>query len=261
MKTFTLYGADSKVGVTMTAQAAAESFSIRYPEEKILLLHLDGNTGFEYSSEGQFGSSIDDMKAALISGVLKGPELEATCKNNANLYELKGVRDYSKRKEYYPEHVKQILTIANFDICIIDAGANFEMGLTIGSLLYSNHNYLITTQQPTSLSRFRDIYNQILSKLEISFDLLIINKYISSLKLDNDDAIEEKYNIHSSISIPMLDFSLQAEIEKESLLNFKSEPYRKSLDALVDAMALSAGYEKTVIHKKFLSKWIGGGIR
>lgn len=257
MQTFTLYGTDSKVGVTMTAQAVAESYALMYPKQKVIIMHLDGNPGFEYCLEGQ-GIGLDDIKAALISKILKGTELESACSRTANLYQLKGVENYSKRKEYYPEHVKQILDLLDFDLCIIDAGSNFELGLTIGSLLYSNHNYLVTTQQQVPLNRYTNISEQVLIKLGIEFELLILNKQINSLKLDHENNMKVKYEVNQSVLVPMLDYGWQAEAERESLLHFKNESYRRSIDSIAKIIAYTAGYENIEAPKSFFKRFIGG---
>lgn len=260
MKVITFYGADSKVGVTMTAQASAEAFAEKYPNKRILLLHLDGNSGMEYHQK-KFDACLDDLKAALLSRVLTSAEVAAACQKKDNLYQLIGISNYSTRKELSPKHVKQLLELLDFDICIIDAGSNFEMGLTIGALLYSDDNYLVTTQQQVPIDRYSNVNEQILKRLGVKFKLLIVNKYVHSIKLDHTGRLEEKYAVAQSAEVPMLDFGWQAEREGESLRAYRSEAYHRAMEGLVKIMVGSAGYleaaDTEVISKNVWKRILG----
>lgn len=234
----TYYGADAKVGVTMLTQVIAERVAKQLPEQKILLLHLDGREGFDYIDDKSPGS-LDTLRAAIIAEVLTEDELTTMCLSKGNLYMLRGTSNILERHILYNiDVVKKLFNIVktSFDYIIVDAGHSVDSPLTIGSLLNSDENILITTQQSSSRENYLSKEQQILSPLNINFSKLVINKfsYSSGKLLEPEQALSEKYNIEDVFSISKLDYGWQAEYERTSLLIYKNKTFLQNVDNFIN---------------------------
>ena len=260
-KIITYFGADSKVGVTMITQSVANVLALKLKKqnkgEKVLLLHLDGKTGFEYTTKK--GGSLDGIKAAVSSDVLALEELLDVCAQDENLYMLKGTSNLLERKSYEDSFVKKLMQAAEkaFDHILIDAGSSVDLGLAIGSLIHSNKNLLVATQQTTCFESYMLKEEQIFNPLQITFDTLIINKfaYSSGRMLETENSLMEKYGIKKSVCIPLADYGWQAEFERETIMAYH-KPYSQGIRKLANKIYLQmpvAGKEplfKGVFRKK-----------
>lgn len=253
MQVVCFFGADSKTGTTMTCQAVAEELAALYPEKKILLLHLDGHQGTDFSNM-RHGRCLDDIKAALLSDVLTLPELEDACGRDKNLFALEGALSLIERKKYLEEHVGKLFSLSKsgFDLILADAGSSIDMGLAVGALKHSDCRLLVTTQQPVALRRYRETDLQVLSKLEIGFQGLIVNKFIYSLQtfLPEAKELKEVYGIDQYFEIPQLDYGWQAEVGKNSMRKYKDKWYTRSVQDIAGYIGTLAGFEECGLNEK-----------
>jgi MinD-like ATPase involved in chromosome partitioning or flagellar assembly len=251
-----IYGADSKVGVTMLAQCLSKSLADTYKDKKILLLHCDGHPGMNYfftSNAIRFG--IDNLKAKLISDLLTLQELLDCCVSSGNLYILPGVYNFGDRKYYQPENVEALIKIAltHFDLVLIDAGSNLDLGLTVGALLYADVKILVTTQKNSAKVNYQAMNNQILSKININkFDCLLVNEFIKSGGLLSEKQIKLEYGIEDVYLIPWSDFGWQADNE-ETILTELDEVFRNKLTGIQNFIVGRIGFEP-------LKKDVKGGM-
>lgn len=241
------FGADTKVGTTMTCQAVAEELADSYPARKILLLHLDGSPGTEYSNL-RYSRCLDDIKAALSSDVLTLSELQEACGKGRNLFALEGTLSLTERKKYLEEHVRKLLDLARsgFDLVFVDAGSSINMGLSIGALMHSDYRLLVTTQQRGSLNRYQETNLQVLSKLDVCFQCMIVNKFVYSMKtfLPGERELREVYRIDQYYEVPQLEYGWQAEAEKTSLLTYKDRWYKRGVQSIAGHIGTLAGFEE-----------------
>ncbi|MDD3350183.1 MAG: hypothetical protein PHC40_04920, partial [Eubacteriales bacterium] len=235
--------ADAKVGVTMLCQSLAETMASHFPKRRIMLLHFGGNCGIDYTESGD-ALSLDDLKSALLSNVLQSSEILSACaKKQDNLYQLPGISVLSSRREYEPEHIHRFLSLCQADLILIDAGANYELGLTIGALRYADSRYLIATQQAVVFDRYAGAAKQILVPLGVQFAGLILNQHIANPMLDGADLWQKRYGLPVVSTVEFSDYGWQAEKEKESLLHFRDTRYTKSMEKLMEHIAEAAGWE------------------
>lgn len=211
------FGADYGCGCTMISCSTANSIAKNNPDKKILLMSLSGDSGSEYTNLS-FSYGLDDIHIKLKSMVLTGKELESMCSIKKNLYMLQGSKSLKERKEYMPEEIQQLMNIAkdNFDYVIADAGSSVDLGMGIGALQSGGKNVLVTTQSPKTLARYAN-KESILSMLDIKFQTIVINRFLSKHFLPSERAIKEHFNIEESFPIDYSDYRLQAEIDKVGL--------------------------------------------
>lgn len=227
------YGADAGCGCTMLAQSTANLIAKNNLEKRVLLLNLSGQPGTEYSGM-DFNYSIDDIHIKLKSKVLSICEFESVCSIKNNLYILQGSKNLKQRKEYMPEEIKSLLELveSNFDYVIIDAGSSIYLGLGIGALMYGGRNILVTTQSKLVMKRFLQ-KQSLFNKLNIKFEGLIINKYISKHFLSNEKEVKASYEIEECQSLEYSAYGMQAENDWLTIENFDKE-YEKGLKAITN---------------------------
>lgn len=249
----TLYGAQSKVGVTMICQALTEYLANTNPDKNVILLHCDGKEGTNYSSI-KHESCIDDIKVQLESDVLTADELISACVNKNNLYTLQGTKQLKERKGYHPASIEKLFHICReeFDIVVVDAGSSIDMGMAIGSLIHSDVNLLVTTQQAGSITSYLSKKHQILNELAIDFGMLIINKFAfsSGRFLPEEKTLSEKYEIREVQTVSMSQYGWQAEHDKESLLGYKEKQYINEVEILGNNILSVLGYPNLSSKKK-----------
>lgn len=218
------FGADSKVGTTMTASSASEILA-EQTDAKIGLLLLGSNPVHYFNGKSSEMSGLDSIKIKLFNGILTEEDLlKATIKTKReNLYVLSGPSNIQDIRYYQPEHAESLLTLAErcFDLVIVDAGCNVERGLCLGSVRMAHNRFLITTQQQHAKERFIRVSDQIFQPLQIDKQNFvgIVNKRVEGSITKKQ--IETTYGIKVISEIPYLDLKgWQAEIDQKTLLHY-----------------------------------------
>lgn len=260
----TFFGADSKVGTTITAQAIAETLAAGV-YGNIFLCFLNGSPSIDYYNTDKHVYGLDSLKVKIMNEVLTGNELVDTCTNIGNLYILSGVDNIFDIRHYNPKHVEYLINLAskNFSAVIIDAGSRIDYLLSVGALNCTNLRYLVTTQQDNSRKNYLRISEQVFPKLDIdpkSFYLLV-NKYINSSDLYTASQIAELYKSTLAGTLPYVDYGWQAERDKKTLLHYDNKDYNDKINEIAKVIAaqLSLDFKYTEPKKKFLGgvlKWL-----
>jgi hypothetical protein len=131
----TFFGADSKVGTTITSQAVAESLALNTVLQ-IGFLNLSGQPSFNYIQGSSEGYGIDLIKTKILNFVLSSDELRSAMISKGNLSILPSVKTLADLRYYKPKHVEYLISLATtiFDVVIVDAGYYPNSGLFIGAL-------------------------------------------------------------------------------------------------------------------------------
>ena len=199
----TFFGADSKVGTTMTAQAAAEVLAAE-TVLKIGFLNLSGQPSFNYIPGNIEGFGMDQIKTKIFNFVLSEEELKSAMVQKGKLHILPSVKILSDLRYYKPRHVEYLINLATgiFDIVIADAGSYPNSGLFIGALNATKFRYMVTTQQESCKSAFEMTRDQVLNVLDIDTSeiMLIINRY-SELMPNNYKLADEFYKMVHAVSL------------------------------------------------------------
>lgn len=232
----TFFGADSKVGTTMTALGVAETIA-KNTELKVCLLVLSGSPGMEYIKVKET-TGLDHIKVKLFNSILTASELKDSCIPRNNLYILPGNQNIMDTRHYTPEHIEYLIQLASqeFSIVIIDAGCYWDMyGMTVGALNATNFKFLVTTQQKTPKDKFFRTSDQVLKLLKIERKdfMLIANKYISTNTLLTANHLADLYNMYLAGFLPYLEvMGIQAEEEERHLLSFNDKEYKQGMTGL-----------------------------
>lgn len=231
---FTFFGADSKVGTSITVQAIAENIAM-HTRCKILLLNLSGQPSVNYFAANE-ALNLDAIKVKIMNNILQPKELEDTCWNKDNLYILPSTKSVVDMRYYHPEHIENLILLAaeSFDIVLIDAGSNVNLGLCIGALNSTGNKFLITTQQDNARYNFDVLNSQVFSVHEWTPKdfMLIINKYINSPDLYTPSQLAELYQTTFIGTLPYLEYGWQAERDKCTLLTYDNPDYKRQIDEI-----------------------------
>ena len=248
----TFFGADSKVGTTMTAQAAAEVLAAE-TVLKIGFLNLSGQPSFNYIPGNIEGFGIDQIKTKIFNFVLSEEELKSAMVQKGKLHILPSVKILSDLRYYKPRHVEYLINLATgiFDIVIVDAGSYPNSGLFIGALNATKFRYMVTTQQESCKSAFEMTRDQVLNVLDIDTSeiMLIINRY-SELMPNNYKLADEFYKMVHAVSLPNVPGAFwQAEEQRKTLCGMDYH-YDMQLRGLIKIIAGQLGFEYSPPDKK-----------
>lgn len=231
------FGADSKVGCTITALAVAESLALN-TSCSVGFLNLQGHISYNYLDENLDGLGLDSIKSKIFSSVLSMQELRASMVERGNLFILPGIRTLTDLRYYQPKHVEFLVNLASelFDIVIVDAGSNPNSGLYIGALNSTSNRYMVATQQESCHKAFELINEQVLKTLSIDTEsfILIINRY--SGILDNAHTYKlalANYGMTNAVILPNVNGVFwQTEIDFKTIRNYNDSEYNYRLNDL-----------------------------
>ena len=251
------FGADSKVGCTITALAVAESLA-EHTSCSVGFLNLQGHISFNYLSESIDGFGMDSIKSKIFSSVLSMQELRSSMIERGNLFILPGVQTITDLRYYQPKHVEFLVNLASelFDIVIVDAGSNPNSGFYIGALNCTSNRYMIATQQESCYKAFDQVNEQILKTLSIDTEtfILVINRY--SGILDNAHTYklaQANFGMTNAVVLPNVNGVFwQTEIDHKTIRNYNDTEYNNRLTELnrIIAGQLSVEYKDNLSKRK-----------
>lgn len=243
--TIAFFGADSKVGTTITAQAAAECLA-EETDLKIGFLNLSGQPSFNYIPGNIESYGIDQIKTKIFNFVLSDEELKSAMVQKENLYILPSAKNLTDLRYYRPKHVEYLIDLATgiFDIVITDAGYYPNSGLFIGALNATKYRYMVTTQRESCKTCFEITRDQIFNPLDIDTDsiMLIFNRY-SELMPSTYKLADEFYKMVHAVTLPNIpDTFWQAEEQRKTLRGMDAA-YDLQLSELLKIFASQLGFE------------------
>ncbi|NLY81973.1 MAG: AAA family ATPase [Clostridiales bacterium] len=228
-KVITCFGADFGVGTTMIAQSVSEKLSKE--GKKVLLMLCSGNYGNDYVVTDE-ESSLDDIKANLVSGNLVKEDIEGIMIRTSGLDIIPGIRDITRIKYYVEDDLQKIISIVrnDYDYIVIDGGCNINYGIGISSLLIADRIYFIITQQEKSIRRFINQYYSVLYPMKIQ-GRLISNKYLAEHGNQGIVEIEAFIGKKPAITVEYVKEGWIAEIRKNTLLS--DSKFRTGIEDIV----------------------------
>lgn len=257
---FTFFGTDSKVGTTSIAQSTALNLSKRHKNKSVIMLFLDGQTGFDWVDSSSNKNCLSDIKIALKNNFLTVSNLKESCyQYSPNFFMLKGEISLEENVYYHQNDINSLINLCkdNFDFVIIDAGntMNLSLRMTYSALINSDNRILVSDQMPKSYEMFAKGRNQVLEYLKISdFKLLVLNKYIQNGMLPKKDELADKYQIPIIGALPYLEFYYQAAIEKNISAFETEKAYKNTILTIAEYVEKKCGLEINELNKRrFLS--------
>ncbi len=258
-KVFTFFGADSKVGTTMVTQSVAKHLSTF--SDSILFIPLDGGFGDDYTRfDSKFG--ISDLKSKLQAQIASASEMKEACvKTSDGYYLMPGLKSILARQQFHPKHITFLIDLMKerFDVVLLDAGSNIELGMSISALNATPNRFLVTTQQVLSLKRFKRVEYQVLNKLSVDKFLLVANKHVASSALSDTSLMEKEYGFPLVSTLPYMEYGWQCEQEQSTLYSYKDEEYTRGIIDIGKIISSHLGKDwvnqdtskKGIIHKLF----------
>jgi len=244
--TISFFGAGPGAGVSMISKSTAEVLTSITGNE-VCFLSLNGEEGSTYFDMEVTGCGISEIKERLINNILSPEELKGSCVKSGSLYILPGEKEISKVRHYHPGHIEKLVDLSSktFDITIINGGSTVS-GMSIGALNSSKLKYMVATQSNKHFRNFSKLQEQIFSKLGISSDdfFLVVNKYMDLPELDTEISLAKKYGMQVASVIPLLDYSLSLEAEKERKTLISCDRlYSSSIKQLAVSLCSALGVE------------------
>ena len=244
---FAFFGADSKVGVTSIAQAAAVNLSKRHKNKSVLMLFLDGQTGFDWIDTTYIKNCLADIKVSLKNNLLTPANLKENCYQYAyNLYMLKGEIAIKDNVYYHQNEINSLINLCkdNFDFVIIDAGntMNLQLRMTYSALINSDNRILVSDQMPKSYEMYKKGKNQILNNLNIGdFKFLVLNKYFKNSILSKKEDISDKYELPVISVLPFIEYNYQAFSDKNISIFESEKDYKDNINKIVEYIEKKQG--------------------
>lgn len=246
---FTFFGADSKVGVTSIAQLTALNIAKRNKEQRVLLVFLDGQTGFDWIEDKRNHSTcLADIQVALKNNFLDSKSLRDNClRVFPNLYLLKGEIRIDENVCYNEHEINSLIDICKeaFDFVIIDAGntMNLSLRMTYSALINSaRNNILVSDQLPKSFEMYKKAKYQVMDDLKIDkFSVLILNKYIHDNSLLKKEEIVISYNLPVLTILPFVDNYYQAAADKNLAIFENDKTYADGIFTIVKLIEAKMG--------------------
>ncbi|WP_010277394.1 P-loop NTPase family protein [Paenibacillus senegalensis] len=261
----TFFGADHSVGTTMLATACAELLS-RWIQGRIGLFILNEQPGTQFlKTKPGAHVGLDEIRMKLFNHILTKKELNETYLTYKNLSVLQGPRNLLANRHYHPEHAERLLNLAStdFDVLLVDAGANIEYGLAVGALTSSQQNFLITTQQEAVKARYERMEQQVFKPLKLNSQhfFMIVSKYVRESNLPSAKDLANYHKMVLAGTVPYLDLQgWQAEFEQKTLLHYEQLEYTDSIERLCMLIARQVNLEIHRPQRKqtLLTRWFGG---
>jgi Flp pilus assembly CpaE family ATPase len=249
---FTFFGADSKVGVTSIAQLTASYIAKRNKDKSVLLIFLDGQTGFDWVEDKRNNSTcLADIQVALKNNFLDNKSLKDNClRMQPNLYLLKGEIRIDENVCYNEHEINSLINICKeaFDFIVIDAGntMNLSLRMTYSALINSaSNNMLVTDQLPKSYEMYKKGKLQVMDDLKIDkFSVLILNKYMQNNSVYKREEIVSNYDIPVLTALPYLDYYYQAAADKNLALFENDKGYADGILTIVKLIEVKQGIVK-----------------
>ncbi len=246
---FTFFGTDSKVGVTSISQLTALNIAKRNKEQRVLLVFLDGQTGFDWVEDKRNQSTcLADIQVALKNNFLDSKSLRDNClRVLPNLYLLKGEIRIDENVCYNEHEINSLIDICKeaFDFVIIDAGntMNLSLRMTYSALINSSgNNVLVSDQLPKSFEMYKKAKYQVMDDLKIEkFSALILNKYMNDNLLLKKEDIVKNYDLPILTILPFVENYYQAAAEKNLSIFENDRVYADGILTIVKLLEAKRG--------------------
>lgn len=257
---YAFHGADSKVGVTMTAQSAAQCLAAQNPGADILFLVLAGKQNAEFSRGEDV--AIEKFKSKLDSGLpIRKSDLHPNG-SFGNLFAIGGLTHEWSERYYAPKTAERLISdlSGRFDAIVIDSGSRPDNGLALGGLVCASKKYLVLAQSEAALRRYernREIYRN----MELHFDRYVINKYA-----DKDPYtagyIAKRLGMEraSFATVALSECGCRAEREYKTIFECKDSRYGRDIRRIAGEIAADAGLGSTCKEEKRLGKILFGRL-
>lgn len=250
---FLFHGADHKVGTTMISQSVAESITANHPNLKILFIAMNGRESAEYVREVPAG--IDGIKFHMDNKMVNGKDFLKTCTHKGSFYMMAGISNETEARYYHPDMAVYLLeeVAPEFDLIIADGGNELDNGLALGALTVAGEIFLVAAQQESAL---RGLEKNIRAFDELGFRIskYIVNKYCEQ-EAYSLSYIANRMGIAKErlVKVGSAPYSLQAEMDCKTLLEYKNEAYRRDIAVLANEILNKSGYDEIKRQRK--SRW------
>ncbi len=235
------HGSDHKTGVTMLALSVCSDICRKNADKNIMFIGMNGRPSCEYVREEAF--SIEDIKTHLDNRTLTPEEIKMMCRSKQNFYMLSGIKNLIKEREFFPETAEYLLTTIRecFDLIVCDTGNDPDNGLAIGALHGSGQSYCVVSQCESSVNEYeRRMW--LFKKLGIDFNAVVLNKYFPKDPYDRDYLSERLgKDMEYFLTVRMAGYGRQAEMDHQTLLEYRNDAYGRDIAALSDRIMSGAG--------------------
>ncbi len=238
---YAFHGCDSKCGVTMVAQSAAQQLAAANRDKNVLFMSLCGRRNNQYVRGNTI--SIDAFRDRISSSIgLKRCELEGS-KLADNLYCIGGIDREDEGRLYFPEMTKDFLRNMSdqFDYIVIDTGNEMDNGLTVGSLMGAELNFMVLAQNDACLDRYRKL-RKLYDALSFSFDAFIINKFRAEDAYKLDFIKKHIINSYKEVfTVCDTGMAFKAELERRTFTEMKVKKYSDCIGKVVARIERTSG--------------------
>lgn len=234
-------GAGGNVGCTMLAQSYAEY--IAGEEEKTCLLVMNSGKPGNFFMRNERDTSLDDIRANLVSGNLSKEELTSACQVNGKLYILPACRAYEGSAGYSEDSMMVLARAAEecgFEDLVFDCGDRLGSALALSGIRTADRSVLVTAHEPKSVWTARLLAGLVLNPLEVEC-VTAVNMTQKTLALPSPAQVASRNGQVLAAQIPYVEYGRQAALRKMSLMGVRR--YRTAVRKLRESLLLAEGME------------------
>lgn len=250
----TFHGTDHKAGVSQTALGTAESLAENYPYLKILLIHMEGRSGREYSP--QIRESLETIRPYLQDRVMDGQEVGEKAQYKGNLYVIGGDENPGSAESYLPDMAEYMLdSFADcFDVVVCDSGSELEHAMALGALFSADCLYHVLTQSELCFRRAEWLL-PLYEKLGLAEGRFVLTRCDRNAPFSASYSVKRlQADADSFFSVRASRRGDDAEIEGRSLYSYKESGYRRDIDAIAEEIVRAFGLVRSGKERKWLRK-------
>lgn len=228
----TFWGSDHKVGVTMIAQAYAETLAAANNE--VLLLSVCEGPGDDFFDDNAPG--IEELRSRLACRLNTKEYIKDYAYKGNGIYKINGFKNPLNILSFTEDMATHLLSTASdaFDYVVVDGGTGLINPIAITALNSNRNNTYVLSQQESSIRNYELMWESI-RKLAPQPSSVIINKYVKGDQY-TINYIAQRTKMPQNIfkTVYESDFGNQAEAERQSLLAFGEKQFSKDIRHLVN---------------------------
>lgn len=229
----TFWGSDHKVGVTMIAQAYAETLVAKGARD-VLLLSISEGRGDDFYDENAPG--VNELRNRLSCNLITKEYMQTFAHKGAKIYKINGFKNMIKTMMFTKEMGESLLRNASdaFDFVVVDGGTGINNPLLISALNINRNNTYVFSQQESSLRNWGHVL-ELIKKMAPQPSSAIINKYVKGDRY-TVNYIAQRTGLPQNIfkTVSESDFGNQAEADRQTLLAFGEKQFQKDINNLMN---------------------------
>lgn len=227
MSVTVVFSSAPRDGATMCAVSLAQAKASC--GARTLLIYASGKRGSYYAGSS-FLRSVDDIKANIISGELRGDDVKEVTERAGDIDVIPAVRDSFGASGFPVDTIGKITSLCeSYEEIVVDAGSDFSRAMSVSALNAGDDIIFVVTQEPHSTDSFNEIKRRVLTPLGIEASV-IINMFRRDPALFTKNEVARLTGTGILSVLPYSELGMYAELSGKSLMADRA--FRKAVGGI-----------------------------